>query len=84
MADQSKMIFNYIVVMMKDALFGTRRKKIMSVSIIAIIAFLIHIKNRKSNGQDIKLSKLSLKDADVSIILLRKEKETLTIYFLLE
>lgn len=84
MANQSKMIFDYIMVMMKDALLGTRRKKIMTFSIIAIIAFLIHMKNKKSNVHDVKLSKLSLKDADVSINLFREAKETSTMYFSLE
>jgi hypothetical protein len=56
----------------------------MTFSIIAIIAFLIHMKNKKSNVHDVKLSKLSLKDADVSINLFREAKETSTMYFSLE
>ena len=76
MASQSKMIFDSIAVILTEALFGSKNKKIMSFSIVVIIGFLIHMRNQRSNYENLRLSKLSLKDKEVLTSLFRKEKAT--------
>lgn len=64
MATQSKMIFDMVSAILSQALFGSKRKKIMSFSIVVIIGFLIHMRNQRSNYENLKFSKLSIKDKD--------------------
>lgn len=49
MASQSKMIFDSVTMILSEALFGSKNKKIMSFSIVIIIGFLIHMRNQRSN-----------------------------------
>lgn len=65
MATQSKMIFDSFSALLMKALFGSKRKKIVTASILFIIGFLVHIKNKKTNIDSLRLSKLSIKDAEV-------------------
>ena len=70
------MIFDSITIILSEALFGSKNKKIMSFSIVVIIGFLIHMRNQRSNYENLRLSKLSLKDKDVPMLPFRKEKAT--------
>lgn len=65
MASQSKIIFDSITSLLTEALLGSRKKKIMSFSILIIMGFLIHMRNQRSNYENLRLSKLSIKDKDV-------------------
>lgn len=76
MAGQSKMIFDSITTLLGQALFGSKRKKVMSFSILVIVGFLIHIRNQRSNYENLRLSKLSIKDKEVMHISFRKGKGT--------
>ena len=38
--------------------FGSTRKKALTFSVVAIIFYLIHLKNKKSSTENLKLSKL--------------------------
>lgn len=76
MAGQSKMIFDSITTLLGQALFGSKRKKVMSFSILVIVGFLIHIRNQRSNYENLRLSKLSIKDKEVMIVSFRKGKGT--------
>jgi hypothetical protein len=78
------MIFDMVSAILSQALFGSKRKKIMSFSIVVIIGFLIHMRNQRSNYENLKFSKLSIKDKDVLINLFRKEKVMSILYFLKE
>jgi hypothetical protein len=66
------------------AVFGSKKKKAVSFSIIVIMGFLIHMRNQRSNYENLKFSKLSIKDNDVFVNLFRKEKAMLIQYFLKE
>lgn len=65
MASQSKMIFDTFGSVLIQALFGSNKKKIVSFSILIIIGFLVHIKKKRTNFENLKFSKLSIKDKDV-------------------
>jgi positive regulator of sigma E activity len=78
------MIFDMVSSILSQALFGSKRKKIMSFSILIIVGFLIHMRNQRSNYENLKFSKLSIKDKDVLFSLFRKEKGMSTLYFLKE
>lgn len=78
MASQSKIIFDSLTSLLTEALFGSKRKKVMSFSILVIMGFLIHMRNQRSNYENLRLSKLSIKDKEVWVGVFRKEKGTWT------
>jgi hypothetical protein len=47
--------------MLIDMLIGTSKKKLISSTILLIIVFLIHVRNKQSTRKEIKLN---LKDKD--------------------
>lgn len=79
MASQSKMIFDSFSALLLKALFGSTRKRAVTASILVIIGFLLYIRNKKSSIENLKLSKLSIKESDVIRDLCRKGKETSTL-----
>ena len=70
------MIFDAVTTLLGQALFGSKKKKVMSFSILVIVGFLIHIRNQRSNYENLRLSKLSIKDKEVRVGLFRKGKGT--------
>ena len=72
------MIFDALTSIVGEALFGSRKKKVMSFSILVIMGFLVHMRNQRSNYENLRLSKLSLKDKEVSACLLRRARATWT------
>ena len=78
MATQSKMIFDAFSNMLIEALFGSTRKKTMSFFILVIIGYLFNVRSKRSHTENIRLSKLSIKDKEVIDSQLRRERETLT------
>ena len=82
MADQSKIAStatNTITTIILNSLIGSPSKKAFSSVLLAIIAFLIYMKNKKSATDNIKISEEKLKKKSVHHLLSRKEEEvTLT------
>ena len=54
MADQSKMASANFTSFLIDILAGSRNKQLVSATILLIIGFLLHIKNKKSYTENIK------------------------------
>ena len=61
MAVQSKEASLNMKNMLIDMLIGTSKKKLISSTILLIIVFLIHVRNKQSTRKEIKLN---LKDKD--------------------
>lgn len=61
MAVQSKEASLNMKNMLIDMLIGTSKKKLISSTILLIIVFLIHVRNKQSTKKEIKLN---LKDKD--------------------
>jgi len=57
-------------------LFGSKRKTAMTFSVVAIIGYLIHLKNKKSNTENLKLSKLKAAKEVPQQLDRRQEKAT--------
>ena len=76
MASQSKMIFEAMSSILMHSLFGSKKKKVVSFSFFFILGFLIHMRNQRSNYENLKFSKLTIKEKDVLLTLFRKEKVT--------
>ncbi len=49
MAEQSKIAANNFLNVVLDLLAGSKKKKLVSTTVLLIIAFLIHIKNKKTS-----------------------------------
>ena len=70
MATQSKEASVNMKSMLTDLLIGTRKKQLISSTILLIILFLIHVKNKNGNAVEIKL-KINDKDKRKVIIQLK-------------
>lgn len=55
---QSSPFSEHLKSVLAKLLFGSTRKKILSASVVAIICYLIYLKNKKSSTENLKLSKL--------------------------
>lgn len=65
-----------------DLLVGSNRKKVLSATVLVIIAFLIYMKNKKSATENIKIKEEgSKKKVKYSLIDRKEEKEMLMPYF---
>lgn len=58
MAAQSSMFSEHLKAVLLKLFFGSKRKKAITASAIAIIFYLLHLRNKKSNTDNLKLSKL--------------------------
>ena len=65
--------------MLKDLLVGNNKRKLVSATVLLIIAFLIHIKNKKPDYEPRfeKVEKTDSKKKKVDVALFRAERVTL-------
>jgi hypothetical protein len=68
----------------KNALIGSNQKKAFSGILLAIIAYLIYMKNKKSTTDNIKLGEERNKKKVTSLLFRKEERETLTLSSLKE
>lgn len=68
----------------KNALIGSNQKKAFSSILLAIIAYLIYMKNKKSTTDNIKLREERNKKKVISLLFRKEERETLTLSSLKE
>ena len=55
---QSSPFSEHLKTVLMKLLFGSNRKKALTISVVAIICYLIHLKNKKSSTENLKLSQL--------------------------
>jgi hypothetical protein len=56
---QSTMFSEHLKTVLTKLLFGSTKKKAITASVVLIIFYLIHLKNKKSTTETLKLSKLT-------------------------
>jgi hypothetical protein len=56
---QSTMFSEHLKIVLTKLLFGSKKKKAITVSVVLMIFYLIHLKNKKSSTESLKLSKLT-------------------------
>jgi hypothetical protein len=83
MAEHSKVATaakqNFTQIML-NALVGSPKKKAFSAFLLAIIGFLIYMKNKKSTTDNIKIKEQPNKKAVNMVIFRKEEKDRLTPY----
>ena len=78
MAEQSKMAAGVdIKAILIDILVGSTNKKLITGSILLIIAFLLHVRNMNGNGSNLKVRIKDNNKKLVKILLSREEKAML-------
>ena len=81
MAEQSKIAASSFKKFLQKFILGNRKKQLISATILLIIGFLLHIRNKKSYTETLKLK---LNKSKVIIALFRAEKVMLILSFLRE
>ena len=81
MAEQSKIAASSFKNFLQEFILGSRKKQLISATILLIIGFLLHIRNKKSYTETLKLK---LDKSKVIIALFRAEKVMLILSFLRE
>jgi hypothetical protein len=56
---QSTMFSGHLKTVLTKLLFGSTKKKAVTVSVVLIIFYLIHLKNKKSTTESLKLANLT-------------------------
>ena len=76
MAEQSKMASGVdIKAILIDILVGSTNKKLVTGSILLIIAFLLHVRNMNGNGSNVKVRIKDNNKKMVQIFSCREEKD---------
>ena len=79
---QSKVATQSSIDVVGQLLMGTNRRKVVSATILLIVAFLIHIRNKKPDVDTLKTSRVDReRSKKVHNLLARVEKDTLMPFF---
>lgn len=74
------MFSEHLKAVLMKLFFGSKRKKAITFSAVAIIFYLLHLKNKKSTTDNIKISKLT-QAKDVEMLLGRLAKVMSIVFF---
>lgn len=78
---QSSPFSEHLKTVLMKLLFGSTRKKAITFSAVIIIGYLLHLRNKKSSTENLKLSKLKAAKEVCWSTKRRKERATSIAYF---